>query len=140
MSSSGCTGAEKGRSEVTDTEYVSFGELAKYSKIQGKRDYELNCVWQRGHGCNRSNKFVDVTKANVRKVDISNSATFDENAYWEEARITDEIDDMNDRNREIDEMIDFYERLEKKGEQKKRHAQIAKELEELSKRLTNSFD
>jgi len=85
----------------------------------GKLDYELNCVWQRGHGSNRSNKFVDVTKA----------ATFDENAYWEELRIKDEIDEMNDRNREIDEMVDFYERLEKKREQKKRHEQMAKDME-----------
>jgi len=110
---------------VVPNESVSGGELPAVinsfdvHRISKEFDYELNCVWQRGHGSNRSNKFVDVTKA----------ATFDENAYWEELRIKDEIDEMNDRNREIDEMVDFYERLEKEREQKKRHAQIAKDME-----------
>jgi len=113
------------------------------SKIQGKRDYELNCIWQRGHGSNRYINFVDVTKANVGKVDNSKSTeqklsdytpdsqgkSMDENAYWKELRIQEEIDEMNDHNREMDEMVKRYERLE---EEKEKRAQIAKALEELS--------
>ena len=126
------------------------------SKIQGKRDNEMNNVWTR-MSYNGSNQCVDVIKSNensrvqtngdVTIVENSNSTDFDENAYWEKQRVQDEIDEMNDRNREMDEMVERYERLEEEREQKEqraqiakekneRRAQIAKDLEDLPKSLT----
>ena len=126
------------------------------SKIQGKRDNELNSAWKR-MSYNSSVQVVDVTKTNVNSsgntagdvtiVENSISAEFDENAYWEKQRIQDEIDEMNDRNREMDEMDEHYERLEEimerkerraqiTKEKKERRAQIAKDLEDLPKSLT----
>ena len=126
------------------------------SKIQGKRDNELNSTWKR-MSYNSSVQVVDVTNANANSsghttgdvtiVENSISAEFDENAYWEEQRIQDEIDEMNDHNREMDERYERYERLEKKREhterraqiakeKKERRAQIAKDLEDLPKSLT----
>ena len=104
------------------------------SKMQGKRDNELNSVWKR-MSYNGSNQVVDVTI-----VENSISAEFDENAYWEKQRIQDEIDEMNDRNREMDEMIEHYERLEEEREQKERRAQIAKEKKERRAQIAKDLE
>ena len=64
----------------------------------------------------------------------------DENAYWENMRIQDEIDEMNDRDREMDEMMERIEREEEKKEReeerKHRIQEICESLEELRKNLT----
>ena len=141
------------------------------SKIQGKRDNELNSTWKR-MSYNSSVQVVDVTEsyaiapdsgstttpeapsyplnANVNSsghttcdvtiVDNSISAEFDENAYWEKQRIQDEIDEMNDHNREMDEMFEHYERLEEEIEQKERRAQIAKEKKERRAQIAKDLE
>jgi len=60
----------------------------------------------------------------------------DEHAYWENMRIQDEIDEMNDRDRECDEMMEYWEREEEKKEKKKRYDEKSESLEELRKNLT----
>ena len=68
----------------------------------------------------------------------------DENAYWENMRIQDEMDDMNDRDREMDEFVERIEQEEEKKERikervkerNKRNQEKSESLEELRKNLT----
>jgi hypothetical protein len=53
----------------------------------------------------------------------------DEHAYWEQMRIQDEIDEMDDRNRECDEMVKYWEREGEKNERNKRNKKMAEYLE-----------
>ena len=80
------------------------------SKIQGKcesNDSKLNCVRKRGGG--GGNGAIRTEDVSLRNTDIESSALAydsEENAYWEAQRIQDEIDEMNDRNQEMDEMFE----------------------------------
>ena len=65
---------------------------------------------------------------------------FDENAYYESMRIQDEIDEMNDRDRESDEFFEAVKRElyanERKQREKEKSERLTESLEELRKNLT----
>lgn len=108
-------------------------------RVQGSS----NSVWCASTRVERSpskNKMTEDKAEQKCSLSREKQEEFDENAYYESMRIQDEIDEMNDRDRESDEFFEAVKRElyanERKQREKEKSERIIESLEELRKNLT----